>query len=102
MYTQSLKYQGRIQKEGAEETDDAVLHHSGSICDQTLDSTLRSFQKYRKKGGATAPLAPLPKSAHEYVFMCCIQLTQGDTWFALEDMVTLQGLSVKVDAIGLE
>ena len=31
--------QGRIQKihkEGAEETDDAVLHHPGSICDQTL------------------------------------------------------------------
>ena len=26
----------KIQKEGAEETDDAVLHHSGSICDQTL------------------------------------------------------------------
>ena len=37
---------------GAEETDDAVLHHSGSICDQTLGLTLRTFQKYRKKGGA--------------------------------------------------
>ena len=41
----------KIQKEGAEETDDAVLHHSGSICDQTLGLTLRTFQKYRKKGG---------------------------------------------------
>ena len=44
-----------IQKEGAEETDDAVLHHSGNICDQTLGLTLRTFQKYRKKGGALAP-----------------------------------------------
>ena len=47
-------YQGRIQKiqkEGAEETDDAVLHHSGSICDQTLGLTLRTFQKYRGKRG---------------------------------------------------
>ena len=34
----------KIQKEGAEETDDAVVHHSGSICDQTLGSTLRTFQ----------------------------------------------------------
>ena len=48
---------GRIQKiqkegaEGAEETDDAVLHHSGSICDQTLGLMLRAFQNYRKKGG---------------------------------------------------
>ena len=25
-----------VPKIGAEETDDAVLHHSGSICDQTL------------------------------------------------------------------
>ena len=49
-----VRRQGRIQKiqkEGAEETDDAVLHHSGSICDQTLGLTLRTFQKYRKKGG---------------------------------------------------
>ena len=59
----------KIQKEGAEETDDAVLHHSGSICDQTLGLTLRTFQKYRKTGGGgggRGPLAPLPpKSAHE-------------------------------------
>ena len=41
----------KIQKEGAEETADAVLHHSWSICDQTLGLTLRTFQKYRKKGG---------------------------------------------------
>ena len=50
----SSRNQGRIQKiqkEGAEETDDAVLHHSGSICDQTLGLTLRTFKKYRKKGG---------------------------------------------------
>ena len=33
---------------GAEETDDAVLHHSGSICNHTLGLTLRTFQKYRK------------------------------------------------------
>ena len=38
----------KIQKEGAEETDDAVLHHSGSICNHTLGLTLRTFQKYRK------------------------------------------------------
>ena len=50
----------KIQKEGAEETDDAVLHHSGSICDQTLGLTLRTFQKYRKKGGAAASLPPPP------------------------------------------
>ena len=58
-YKCCLVIQGRIQKiqkEGAEETDDAVLHHSGSICDQTLGLTLRTFQKYRKKGGA--PLNP--------------------------------------------
>ena len=36
---------GQIQKEGTEETDDAVLHHSGSICDQMLGLTLRTFQK---------------------------------------------------------
>ena len=48
----------KIQKEGAKETDDAVLHHSGSICDQTLGLTLRTFQKYRNKGGAAVPLAP--------------------------------------------
>ena len=53
----------KIQKEGAEETDDAVLHHSGSICDQTLGLTLRTFQKYRKKEGG--PLGP-PKSAHVF------------------------------------
>ena len=48
----------KIQKEAAE-TDDAVLHHSGSICDQTLGSTLRTFQKYRKKkGGGGAAVAP--------------------------------------------
>ena len=49
----------KIQKEGAE-TDDAVLHHSGSICDQTLGSTLRTFQKYRKKrgGGGLGPWPP--------------------------------------------
>ena len=50
----------KIQKEGAEETDDAVLHHSGSICDQTLGLTLRTFQKYRKKRGGRGPLAPPP------------------------------------------
>ena len=51
----------KIQKEGAEETDDAVLHHSGSICDQTLGLTLRTFQKYRKKrgGGSRPPWPPL-------------------------------------------
>ena len=47
----------KIQKEGAEETDDVVLHHSGSICDQTLGLTLRTFQKHRKKGGPVAGLA---------------------------------------------
>ena len=55
--------QGRIQKiqiEGAKETDDAVLHHSGSICDQMLGLTLRTFQKYRRKGGATATSPPPP------------------------------------------
>ena len=39
------RVQGRIQKiqkEGAKETDDAVLHHSGSICDQTLGLTIRT------------------------------------------------------------
>ena len=50
----------KIQKEEAEETDDAVLHHSGCICDQTLGLTLRPFQKYRKKGGAAAPFLPPP------------------------------------------
>ena len=38
MYEKKGRNQGRIQKiqkEGAEETDDAVLH-CGSICDQTL------------------------------------------------------------------
>ena len=42
----------------ARSLDDAVLHHSGSICDQTLGLTLRTFQKCRKKRGAAAPLAP--------------------------------------------
>ena len=57
----------KIQKEGAEETDDAVLHHSGSICHQTLGLTLRTFQKYRKKGGPRPPCPPPPplKSAHD-------------------------------------
>ena len=42
----------KIQKEGAEETDDAVLHHSGSICDQTLRRTVKNFLKIQvKKGG---------------------------------------------------
>ena len=52
----------KIQKEGAEETDDAVLHRSGRICDQTLGSTLRTFQKCRKKGGGggAAPSSPPP------------------------------------------
>ena len=62
-HQKSGQNQGRIQKiqkEGAKETDDAVLHHSGSICDQTLGLTLRTFQKYRKKGGAAAPLPPPP------------------------------------------
>ena len=63
-------YQGRIQKiqkEGAEETDDAVLHNSGSICDQTLGLTLRAFQKYREKRGGPRPPWPPPKSAHAYL-----------------------------------
>ena len=56
---QRFHKQGRIQKiqkEGAEETDDAILHHSG----QTLGLTLRTFQKYWKKrgGGGGGPLAP--------------------------------------------
>ena len=58
----------KIQKEGAEETDDAVIHHSGSICDQTLGLTLRTFQKYREKGGAAAPVPPPPKSARVMPF----------------------------------
>ena len=59
--SETTSSQGRIQKiqkEGAEETDDAVLHHSGSICDQTLGLTLRTFQKYRKKVCGGGPLAP--------------------------------------------
>ena len=64
----------KIQKEGAEETDDAVLHHSGSICDQTLGLTLRTFKKYRKKGGAAASLPPPPpKSAHVAVNLQFVQ-----------------------------
>ena len=61
--SQQQVLQGRIQKiqkEGAEETDDAVLHHSGSISDQTLGLTLRTFQKYRKKGGPRPPSPPPP------------------------------------------
>ena len=54
----------KIQKEEAEETDDAVLHHSGCICDQTLGLTLRTFQKYREKGGGGGPLAPPPLNPH--------------------------------------
>ena len=50
----------KIQKEGTEETDDAVLHHSGSISDQTLGLTLRTFQKYRKKGGGGGARPPRP------------------------------------------
>ena len=50
----------KIQKEGTEETDDAVLHHSGSICDQTLGLTLRTFQNTGKKGGPAAPMPPPP------------------------------------------
>ena len=48
----------KIQKERGEETDDAVLHHSGSICDETLGLMLRTFQKYREKRGGHGPLGP--------------------------------------------
>ena len=64
-------HQGRIQKiqkEGGEETDDAVLHNSGSICDQTLGLTLLVLLKNTgKKGGVAPSPPPPPKSAHVHV-----------------------------------
>ena len=63
-------YQGqiqKIQKEGAEETGDAVLHHSGSICDQTSRLNVKNFLKIQKKGGrggGGGPLGPPPKSIY--------------------------------------
>ena len=53
----------KIQKEGAEETDDAVLHHSGSICDQTLRLNGKNFLKIQEKRGAANPSPSPPKSA---------------------------------------
>ena len=47
-----LKLQGRIQKlqkGGAEETDDVVLYHSGSICDQTLRLNVKNFLKLQEE-----------------------------------------------------
>ena len=51
----------KIQKEGTKETDDAVLHHSGSICDQTLRRNVENFLKIPVKrggggGGGHGPL----------------------------------------------
>ena len=48
----------KIQKEGAEETDDAVLHHSGSICNQTLRLNVKNTGK--KGGGGARPPRPPP------------------------------------------
>ena len=45
---------------GGEETDDAVLRHSGSICDQTLRLNVKNFSKIQEKGGAAAPSHPPP------------------------------------------
>ena len=51
----------KIQKEGAEETDDTVLHHSGSIFDQTLGLTLlKNFLKIQEKRGAAGSSALNP------------------------------------------
>ena len=51
----------KIQKEGAKEIDDAVSHHSGSICDQTLRLNVKNFQKNTgKKGEGAAPSPPPP------------------------------------------
>ena len=75
--------QGRIQKihkEGAEETDDAVLHHAGSICDQTLGLTLRIFQKYMPP--------PLPKSAHA-VYRCKTFQFNGRSLYSMSN--SMQG-----------
>ena len=59
--TQARNTQGRIQKEGAEETDDAVLHHSGSICDQTLRRSVKNFLKIQGKiRGARPPSKSAP------------------------------------------
>ena len=45
---------------GGEETDDAVLRHSGSICDQTLRLNVKNFSKIQEKKGGRGPLAPPP------------------------------------------
>ena len=56
-------------KGGAEETDDAVLHHSGSICDQTLRLNVKNFLiKIQEKGGMQPPRSHSPKSAPEYMY----------------------------------
>ena len=80
--TATITLQGRIQKiqkEGAEETDDAVLHHSGSICDQTLGLTLRTFQKYRKKRGGHGPLGPPPPPLNPPMLYTRITLSLGSS-----------------------
>ena len=48
----------KIQKEGAKQTDDSVLHHSGSICDQTLRLNVKNFLKIQEKGGGGGGQAP--------------------------------------------
>ena len=56
-----IRTQGRIQKiqkEGAEETDDAVLHHSGRICDQTLRRNVKNFLKRQERKGERGSAAP--------------------------------------------
>ena len=73
----------KIQKEGAAETDDAVLHHAGGTCDQTLGLTPRTFQKYRKKEGGRGPLAPPPPpSLNPPMSLAVESVTQITNWIA--------------------